>query len=170
SAAAAGPDGLRGGAPSGAGDWRDRVVWVWDRLRRPEAAVTLVVVGVCTVFTFVQLQPSKLFANTTPAGGDMGAHVWLPAYVKAHLLPHLRITGWTMDWYDGFPALTYYFPLPTFAIAIVSYVIPYDIAFKLISVSGLVALPAAAWAFGRMSRMRFPGPACLAAATVPYLF
>ncbi len=33
-----------------------------------------------------------------------------------------------------------------------------------------MTLPVAAWAFGRLARMRFPGPACLAAATVPYLF
>ena len=56
------------------------------------------------------------------------------------------------------------------AIAVISYVIPYDIAFKLVAVSGLVALPAACWAFGRLARMRFPGPACLAAAAVPFLF
>ena len=87
----------------------------WERLRaklaQPQAVVTFVVVAVCVVFTFKELQPSQLFKNTTPAGGDMGAHVWLPA-CQASLLPHLRITGWTPDWYDGFPALTYYFPGP----------------------------------------------------------
>jgi len=141
-----------------------------DRLQQPESIITLVVVVVACVFTFVQLQPSKLFANTTPAGGDMGAHVWLPAYLRDHLLPHFRITGWTPDWYAGFPALLYYFPLPSLAIVLLNVVLPYNIAFKLISVSGLVALPLAAWAFGRLARMRFPGPACMAAATVPFLF
>ena len=97
----------------------------------------------------------------------MGAHVWLPAYVKSSLLPHLRITGWTPDWYDGFPALTYYFPGPIVAIALLSYVIPYNIAFKLVTVLGLLTLPVAAWAFGRLARLRFPGPACLALATLP---
>ena len=145
----------------------------WERLREkctPEAAITLLVVGACVGLTFWQLQPSQIFKETTPAGGDMGAHVWLPAYVKRALLPHLQITGWTPDWYSGFPALTYYFPLPIVAIAVLSYVVPYDIAFKLISVAGLLTLPVAAWAFGRLSRMRFPMPAVLAAATLPYLF
>ncbi len=140
------------------------------RVLRPEAIFTLLVVAACTIFVFVQLQPSELFRNTTPAGGDMGAHVWLPAYIKRELLPHFRIFGWTMDWYAGFPALTYYFPLPMVAIAVVSYVIPYDVAFKLVAVSGLVALPVVCWALGRLARMRFPGPACLAVAAVPYLF
>ncbi len=146
----------------------------WSRLRvgfsNGEAIVTFLVVAACVVFTFKELQPSQLFKNTTPAGGDMGAHVWLPAYVKSSLLPHLRITGWTPDWYDGFPALTFYFPGPIVAIALLSYVIPYNIAFKLVTVVGLLALPVAAWAFGRLARLRFPGPACLALATLPYLF
>lgn len=140
------------------------------RLAQPESLITLAVVAVCVIFTFVELQPSKIFANTTPSGGDMGAHVWLPAFLKNHLLGHLRATGWTQDWYDGFPALTYYFPLPMWAIAFLSYVIPYNIAFKLVTIAGLVTLPVCAWAFGRLSRMRFPGPACLAVASLAYLF
>jgi hypothetical protein len=157
-------------------DWGDdsgtgrRVAGWLRRLSQPPSLLTLVIVLACTVFVFVQLQPSQLLKDTTPAGGDMGAHVWLPAYIKRELLPHLRIFGWTMDWYAGFPALTYYFPLPMVAIAVISYVIPYDIAFKLVTVSGLVALPVACWAMGRLARMRFPGPACLAVAAVPYLF
>ena len=139
-------------------------------LSNGEAVVTFIVVAACVVFTFKELQPSQLFKNTTPAGGDMGAHVWLPAYVKSSLLSHLRITGWTPDWYDGFPALTFYFPGPIVAIALLSYIIPYDIAFKLVTVLGLLTLPVAAWAFGRLARFRFPGPACLALATLPYLF
>ena len=38
------------------------------------------------------------------AGGDMGAHVWGPAFLRDELLPRLRLTGWTPDWYSGFPA------------------------------------------------------------------
>ena len=52
----------------------------------------------------------------------------------------------------------------------VNVVLPYTVAFKLVSVAGLILLPVAAWAFGKLARMPFPGPACLAAATLPYLF
>lgn len=141
-----------------------------EAARNPESLVTLAVVAACVIFTFVQLQPSNLLSDTTPAGGDMGAHVWLPDFVKHHLLGRLRVTGWTPDWYAGFPALTYYFPLPIVAIALLSYVLPYDVAFKLVSVSGLVALPLCAWAFGRLARLPFPTPACLATAAVAFLF
>src|SRR5580658_8875167 len=97
---------------------------LWRRVANAESIVTFVVVAGCVLFTFKELEPSQLFKNTTPAGGDMGAHVYLPAYVKHSLLPHLRVTGWTPDWYDGFPVLTYYFPGPIVGIALLSYIIP----------------------------------------------
>ncbi|MGH9076814.1 MAG: hypothetical protein ACRDY0_05075 [Acidimicrobiales bacterium] len=162
-----GPAHLAPESGGGAGRWFGRVV---NRLLQPETALSLLVVVACTFFIFVQLQPSNLLANTTPTGGDMGAHVWLPWYVEHYLLPHFQVTGWTMDWYAGFPVLTYYFPLPVLMIAAANVVLPYDLAFKLVTAIGLLALPAVAWAFGRLARMPFPGPACLAAATLPYLF
>src|SRR4029077_2126152 len=91
-------------------------------------------------------------------------------YMRDHLLTHGRITGWDPQWYGGFPAFTFYFPLPSLLVVLLNVVLPYDIAFKLITVAGTFALPLAAWAFGRLWGMRNPGPLCLAAATVPYLF
>ncbi len=135
-----------------------------------ETIVTAVVVVAACAFTFLQLQPHNLFSNSTPAGGDMGAHVWQPAYLRDHLLTHFRLTGWAPSWYAGFPSLVFYFPLPSLLIVILNVALPYQVAFKLVSVAGLVALPLGAWVFGRLARMRFPGPACLAAATLPFLF
>jgi hypothetical protein len=142
------------------------------QLRPPTTAtiVNVVVVLAATAFVFQQLHPELLFRNTTPAGGDMGAHVWGPAFMRDHLLPHGRLTGWTNDWYAGFPALVFYFPIPSLLIVLLDVVLPYAIAFKLITVLGLLTLPACAFAFGRLSGMRDPGPACLAAATLPFLF
>ncbi len=135
-----------------------------------ESMITFGVVAAAVIFVFAQLQPGLIFAKTTPAGGDTGSHVWGPDYLKNHLLPKGRITGWAPDWYAGFPAYQFYFPLPALAIAFLSFVIPYEIAFKMITILGLVTLPIAAWAFGRLSGMRFPGPAVLGVAAVPFLF
>lgn len=135
-----------------------------------QAAVTATAVGGAVLFVLINLKPHLLLANTTPAGGDMGAHVWGPAYLRDHLLPHGRITGWTPDWYAGFPALVFYFPLPSLLIVALDLVLPYGIAFKLVAVSGLVSLPASVYVFGRLTGMRFPGPPILAVATVPFLF
>ena len=141
-------------------------------MRRPSpmTIVTAVVVGAASAFVFSQLQPSLLFDNTTPAGGDMGAHVWGPAYLRDHLLSNGRLSGWAPDWYAGFPYPTFYFPLPALLIVALDVVLPYGVAMKLVSVLGLVTLPIAAWAFGRLASLRAPGPACLAVATLPFLF
>ncbi|MDQ3147673.1 MAG: 6-pyruvoyl-tetrahydropterin synthase-related protein [Actinomycetota bacterium] len=140
---------------------------------RPELLLGLTsaaVVAAAVVFTFVHLQPGLLFTDNTPAGGDMGAHVWGPAFLRDHLLPAGRLTGWTPDWYAGFPAYHFYMVVPSLAIVALDLVLPYGIAFKLITVSGLLALPVAAWALGRLARLPFPGPPLLAVAAVGFLF
>ncbi len=174
-----GPDGP--GAPGdGAGEadvdqpieHRGRIRRSWDAfVGMPiEGWITLFIVGFCVGFVFMQLGPSKVLANNTPAGGDMGAHVWGPAYLRDHLLPSGRLSGWTPDWYAGFPAYTFYMVIPSLAIALLSYVIPYGIAFKLVAISGVLSLPVAAWAFGRLSRLPFPAPPMLAVAATAFLF
>ncbi len=135
-----------------------------------EAWLTFIVVAVCVALTFGMLQPRLLLMDSLPAGGDMGAHVWGPWYMKSFLFEHWRVTGWTPDWYAGFPAFTFYFPLPAMMIAILSFVIPYGIAFKLVSVSGVVLMPLAAWLFGKFARLPFPAPACLSAGAFVYVF
>lgn len=153
------------GPPTRASRWRGLVGWP-----RWPALATLVAVGGVIGIVVWQLHPSLLLSNTTTAGGDTGAHVALPAYLRDHLLPHGRITGWSPEWYGGYPALTFYFPLPSMLVVAANLVMPYDIAFKLVTVLGLVTLPVAAWAMGRLWGARRPVPACLAVATLPFLF
>ena len=135
----------------------------------PAWANLVAVVGVMVV-TLTQLHPDLLFLNTTTAGGDTGAHVALPAYLESHLLVHGMLTGWDPGWYDGFPVYTFYFPLPGLLTVVLNAVVSYDVAFKLVTVVGSLLLPLCAWAFGRLAGLRDPGPACLAAATLPFLF
>lgn len=135
----------------------------------PAWANAVAVVGFMLV-ALSQLHPSLLVANTTTAGGDTGGHVMLPAFLKSHLLAHGQLTGWDPDWYDGFPLYTFYFPLPGLVTVVFNAVMPYDVAFKWVTVLGTLLLPLCAWAFGRLAGLRNPGPACLAAATLPFLF
>jgi hypothetical protein len=168
------PDGERSGAPTvtAGGSVARRLRGWWGRFvgMPVEGYVSLVVVAACVLFTFVQLGPANLFADTTPAGGDMGAHVWGPAFLRDELLPQLRLTGWTPDWYAGFPAFQFYMVVPALAIALLSFVLPYGIAFKLVTVSGVLALPIAAWAFGRLTRLPFPIAPLMAVAATWFLF
>src|SRR3546814_4791912 len=46
----------------------------------------------------------------------MGAHVWGPAFLRDNLLPELRLSGWTPDWYAGFPAYQFYMVIPSLLI------------------------------------------------------
>ena len=135
----------------------------------PAWSNAVVIVGVMVV-VLTQMHPNLLFLNTTTAGGDTGAHVALPAFLKSNLLTHGRVTGWDPGWYDGFPLYTFYFPLPGLITVVFNAVVPYNVAFKLVTVLGSLLLPLCAWAFGRLSGLRNPGPACLAAATLPFLF
>src|SRR5437588_12385145 len=123
------------------------------RRRSATSVASLVAVGGVVAFVLWQLRPDLLLAHTTPAGGDMGAHVHGPAYLRDHRLPHGRLTGWTPDWYGGYPALTFYFPLPRLPIVALGHIIPYASAFKLVTVVGPVRPPVPAWVLGRLTRL-----------------
>lgn len=90
--------------------------------------------------------PYLLVANT-PTGGDMGAHVLLPKVLLEETLASGRILGWSMDWYAGFPVLYFYFPLPALSTVALDLILPYGIAFKIVTIVGLVALPTASYFF-----------------------
>ena len=183
-----------------------------DRL---EKIVTGLIVAASALFVFWQLQPDLIFTDSTPTGGDMGAHVWGPAFLRDELLPRFRLSGWTPDWYTGFPAFHFYMVVPALAIvvldvglhalasipivlalaaaAVYSRVagrnalsrrlsialvllapllisIPYNVAFKLVAVSGVVMFPVAAWALGHLGGLRFPGPAVLSLSSLAFAF
>jgi 6-pyruvoyl-tetrahydropterin synthase related domain len=156
-------DEVEAGTPSMA---RRPVQW-WDRL---ETWVGVGIVVACCVFVLFQLQPDLLLRNTTTTGGDTGAHVWWPAYLRDHLLRQGRIAGWAPDWYAGFPAGQFYFPFPALVIVALDTLVPYNIAFKLVTALGAIALPAAAYAFGRGLRAPSPAPALFAVGATIFLF
>ncbi len=178
--------------------------------------VSLAVVAGCAWFVFHSAHPGLVLRENTPTGGDMGAHVWGPMYLMHHVLSNFRLTGWSPDWYAGFPAYQFYMVVPSLlvvalnvgirnllvvpavlaaaAVAVSGWVVPrlhrgrrvllgaglvmavlvvpvpYGVAFKLITVSGLVSLPVAAWAFGRLSGLAFPGPPVLAVASLFFIY
>ncbi|MCL1594169.1 MAG: hypothetical protein M3132_07465 [Actinomycetia bacterium] len=88
-----------------------------------------------------------LFVANTPTGGDLGAQVLLPKILFEDLLPSGRLLGWSMDWFAGFPVMYFYFPVPALATVLLDLVLPYGVAFKLVTIAGLVALPTVAYFF-----------------------
>lgn len=87
------------------------------RLRR---SIDVCVVAACSLFVFWQLHPDLLLADTTPAGGDMGAHVWAFGYLRDVLLSDFRVAGWTPDWYAGFPVFQFYMVVPFLAMVVLN--------------------------------------------------
>ena len=109
-------------------------VWEW-------VALGAVFVAVYTIL-FILYRPNLLLATTTTSGGDMGAHHYPAKFMIEDLLPHFRLTGWAPQWYAGMPMFTFYLPLPFLLIALLNLVLPYTVAFKLVTVLGVFALPA----------------------------
>lgn len=104
----------------------------------------LSVAGVSLIILVV-MNPWLILSPTTPTGGDMGAHVFGPAFLRDHLIPEGRLLGWSNDWFAGFPAFYFYFPLPSLTIVALDFLLPYGVAFKLVTVMGLLALPPAVY-------------------------
>lgn len=107
-----------------------------------------------------------IFSNTTPTGGDTGAHIWWPAYLRDELLPNFRIAGWAPDWYAGFPAGQFYFPVPALMVVFLDLFMPYNVAFKLVTAIPALLLPWGAYVFGRGIRAARPTPELFAVAMV----
>lgn len=148
-----------------------RAPWTAERITTvavTSAALVVTTLVMMSAVHFWPFWPSRdlIFDDTTPTGGDFGAHVWGPAFLRDHLLPSWRLNGWSMDWYAGLPAYRFYMVLPALAIVAVDVVLPYGVAMKLVGISGLVTLPAACWAFGRLAAFRYPLPELFAFAGV----
>ena len=101
-------------------------------------------VGTLTLAILALVRPDLILVANTPTGGDMGAHVLGPAALRDTLLPSGRIIGWSNDWFAGFPLFYFYFPLPALVIVALDLVMPYGVAFKIVTVLGLLATPAGA--------------------------
>ena len=138
--------------------------------RRTKLLLAGGLIFITTLMIFLTLQPSLIFRNNTPTGGDMGAHVYGPAYLRDHLLTSLRLSGWSNDWYSGLPIYRFYMVVPALFIVALDILLPYGIALKLVAVAGLLALPLCTWLFARLARLAFPIPELLVVASTIFLF
>ena len=137
----------------------------WTPLRVLDAALVFVVIFV----TVWSLHPSLIFSSSLITGGDTGAHLALPAYLRTtgNLFD---FTPWYPGWFAGIPAYTYYFVLPDVLASFLSYVIGFAVAMKLVTILGSVLMPITAYTMGKLFRAPRPIPVALAFATLPFLF
>ena len=167
-----------GGAPSRWSRIGARIVrrprrWLeapWPTARVVQYLTALIIVGGSTFAVLKVVHLDLVFTDNTPTGGDMGAHVMGPAYLRDHLLPHFQLSGWSNYWYAGFPLYRFYMVVPALMIVALNVVLPYGVAFKVVVISGMVSLPFCCWAFGRLARFRYPMPELMALAALVFLF
>ena len=152
---------------------RRPVNWIerpWPTSRIIQYLTALLVVGGCTVAILQIIHLDLVFTNNTPTGGDMGAHVMGPAYLRDNLMSQGQITGWSNYWYNGLPMYRFYMVVPALMIVALNVILPYGIAFKVVACLGIVTLPFCCWAFGRLARFTFPIPELMAVAGLLFLF
>jgi len=135
-----------------------------------ESTVNLVVMLGIFWFLLNFFTPDLLFSETITTGGDTASHYYTAEYLKDYLLPKGKTAGWCPGNYAGFPMLQFYFPLPFLLMVFLSYIIPLEVAFKLVSVLGAFLLPVTAFFCMRLMRFKFPMPIIAAIFTLPFLF
>jgi len=137
---------------------------------RLDRAADFGVVLAATLFILWNLSPASLVLDTTAVGGDTPAHNYLASHLQQQLLGHGRLISWANGWWGGFPMFQFYFCLPYVLVAVLGAVLPFNIAFKCVSVLGLLALPASVYGSARLLRLPRPVPANLAILMAPFLF
>jgi hypothetical protein len=130
----------------------------------------LMMMGAVFAFLLCYLEPSSLFSKNITTGGDTGSHYYTAQYLKDALLPKGKISGWCQGNLAGFPMLQNYFPLPFLIMTVLSWVMPFQIAFKVTTVLGTFLLPPCTYLFFRFLKQPFPIPITGALFSLSFLF
>lgn len=134
------------------------------------ASIDSAVLIAIIIFLLSYFQPSLFLIQNIPTGGDMASHYYPAKYLKEVLLPKGRVVGWMQGNYAGFPLFQVYFPFPFLFTALLSYLVPMQIAFKVVSALGIFLLPLCAYFALRLMHYKFPIPILGALFTLPFLF
>jgi len=118
-------------------------------------------------FLISQIPWNLIFSDTMVGGGDTGSHNYIVYYAQ-EIFP--KIKWWSPDWYAGFPFLYFYPPLLYYTTVLLSYLIPLNIAFKLITLLGTFLLPLAIFFCLSFLDFKFPIPSLGALLSLSYLF
>jgi hypothetical protein len=140
---------------------------LWDR--RESWIVFLLFAGI-TAFIFAHFDPSLLLVRTVTTGGDLGSHFYPAKYLQEFLLPQGKLHGWSQAHYCGYPIFLFYFPSSFLMIALLSLLVPLEIAFKIVTASTVFLLPPAAFYLLRKLRYEFPVPITGALFSTVFLF
>ena len=113
------------------------------------------------------LNPESWFLPTWPTGGDLASHILYADHFREWFFQG-QITGWMPEVFAGFPAFRFYFPLPFAFIAVISAILPIQVAIKLVVLAPVLLLPASVYWLG--GRFRWPSGARLLSALFSVAF
>ncbi|HUG54432.1 MAG TPA: 6-pyruvoyl-tetrahydropterin synthase-related protein [Vicinamibacteria bacterium] len=114
--------------------------------------------------------PSLLLLDTMTAGGDTPSFHHPIAYLRDVLVPAGFPRGWNPGNFGGYAPYQFYFLPPSLAVTGLSTLMPFNVAFKLVTVTGIFLLPLATALCVRLLGYPFPIPALGAAASLLFLF
>ena len=78
---------------------------------------------------------------------DMSGHYFSSWYIKEYTFP--SSVGWNPFFFFGFPQNQFYEPLFSYSVALISFIIPIDLAFKLLIAAILILTPVSFYYFSR---------------------
>ncbi|PIS28099.1 hypothetical protein COT42_08950 [Candidatus Saganbacteria bacterium CG08_land_8_20_14_0_20_45_16] len=132
--------------------------------------IASLIFGLIFIFFFSFFAPGLIFAKTSTTGGDTISHFPTAVYLKNVLLPTGNIMGWDQGNYAGYPLFYHYFPLTFIVMAVLSFIMPIEIAFKIGTILGTFLLPVCTYFALRAMKYSFPIPLLSACFTLPFLF
>ncbi|MBW2995089.1 hypothetical protein KY312_01950, partial [Candidatus Woesearchaeota archaeon] len=139
-------------------------------VKNKEILIDIIILLAIFVFLLSYFKPSLILSDTTTNGGDTPSHITTAKYLKEYLLPRFKIFGWWPGAYAGMTLLQYYFPLPFLLIVFFSYVIQFEVAFKIVTILGTFLLPICTYFCFRLMKFKFPAPIIAAIFTLVFLF
>jgi len=114
--------------------------------------------------------PSLLALDTMTAGGDTPSFHHPIEHLRDVLLPAGNPQGWDLGNFAGYTPYRFYFLPPSLAVIALASLVPFNVAFKLVTVTGVFLLPLATVLALRALGYAFPIPAIGAAASLLFLF
>ncbi len=86
------------------------------------------------------LRIELVFSDLLPTGGDMGAHIVPTKFFVTELFNNFKLSGWSQDWFAGYPVYYFYFPLPPIITSLLNFLFPFSISFKTMVIISQVLL------------------------------
>jgi hypothetical protein len=108
-----------------------------------------------TIWSLTHANLALWLTHTWSTGGDVASQIFY-AKVFMEWLPHGKISGWLPESFAGFPAFTFYFPLPFTLAGLLQFVVGQQVAFKLVSMLPAFLLPLATYIMGWLWGWRPP--------------